>query len=102
MPVEHVRDIRSHLLIKLALLDRAGAGPADLPPVGLARAADVPLAADLFFNHGQCCVAGSRLFVQEDRFDEVVNGVAEIAKGIKLGPGMESGTQMGPLVSEER
>jgi phenylacetaldehyde dehydrogenase len=53
----------------------------------------------IFFNHGQCCVAGSRLFVQEDRFDEVVNGVAEIAKGIKLGPGMESGTQMGPLVS---
>src|SRR5579864_7914694 len=56
----------------------------------------------IFFNHGQCCVAGSRLFVQEDRFDEVVNGVAEIAKGIKLGPGMESGTQMGPLVSKEQ
>src|SRR5579872_7198084 len=56
----------------------------------------------IFFNHGQCCVAGSRLFVQEDRFDEVVNGVAEIVKGIKLGPGMEAGTQMGPLVSEEQ
>jgi phenylacetaldehyde dehydrogenase len=56
----------------------------------------------IFFNHGQCCVAGSRLFVQEDKFDEVVNGVAEIAKGIKLGPGMDSGTQMGPLVSEEQ
>ena len=56
----------------------------------------------IFFNHGQCCVAGSRLFVQEDRFDEVVNGVAEIAKGIKLGPGMDAGTQMGPLVSEEQ
>ena len=56
----------------------------------------------IFFNHGQCCVAGSRLFVQQDRFDEVVNGVAEIAKGIKLGPGMEAGTQMGPLVSDEQ
>ena len=56
----------------------------------------------IFFNHGQCCVAGSRLFVQEDRFDEVVNGVAEIAKGIKLGPGMEPDTQMGPLVSDEQ
>jgi phenylacetaldehyde dehydrogenase len=56
----------------------------------------------IFFNYGQCCVAGSRLFVQEDRFDEVVNGVAEIAKGIKLGPGMEAGTQMGPLVSDEQ
>src|ERR1700728_644278 len=56
----------------------------------------------IFFNHGQCCVAGSRLFVQEDKFDEVVNGVAEIAKSIKMGPGMEPGTQMGPLVSDEQ
>jgi phenylacetaldehyde dehydrogenase len=56
----------------------------------------------IFFNHGQCCVAGSRLFVQESRFDEVVDGVAEIAKGIKLGSGMEASTQMGPLVSDEQ
>jgi phenylacetaldehyde dehydrogenase len=56
----------------------------------------------IFFNHGQCCVAGSRLFVQEDRFDEVVNGVAEVAKSIKLGDGMDPTTQMGPLVSDEQ
>src|SRR6202161_1663749 len=60
-------------------------------------------AADaIFFNHGQCCVAGSRLFVQQSRFDEVVDGVAEIAKSIKLGSGMEASTQMGPLVSDEQ
>src|SRR5271170_3967407 len=53
----------------------------------------------IFFNHGQCCVAGSRLFVQESRFDEVVDGVAEIAKSIKLGSGLDPSTQMGPLVS---
>jgi phenylacetaldehyde dehydrogenase len=56
----------------------------------------------IFFNHGQCCVAGSRLYVQQSRFDEVVDGVAQIAKSIKMGPGMEPGTQMGPLVSEEQ
>jgi phenylacetaldehyde dehydrogenase len=56
----------------------------------------------IFFNHGQCCVAGSRLFVQEGRFDEVVDGVSEIAKSIKLGPGMDENTQMGPLVSAEQ
>ena len=56
----------------------------------------------IFFNHGQCCVAGSRLYVQRNRFDEVVEGVADIAKSIKLGPGMESDTQMGPLVSDEQ
>jgi phenylacetaldehyde dehydrogenase len=56
----------------------------------------------IFFNHGQCCVAGSRLFVQAKRFDEVVDGVAEIAKSIKLGSGLDPTTQMGPLVSEEQ
>src|SRR5580700_4551141 len=56
----------------------------------------------IFFNHGQCCVAGSRLYVQQGRFDEVVDGVATIAKSIKMGPGMDEGTQMGPLVSEEQ
>jgi len=56
----------------------------------------------IFFNHGQCCVAGSRLFVHQSRFDDVVSGVAEIAKSIKLGSGMEVGTQMGPMVSEEQ
>jgi phenylacetaldehyde dehydrogenase len=56
----------------------------------------------IFFNHGQCCVAGSRLFVQQGRFEEVVDGVAEIAKSIKLGSGLDEGTQMGPLVSDEQ
>src|ERR1700690_3283678 len=67
------------------------------PDAAIAGAANA-----IFFNHGQCCVAGSRLFVQEDRFDEVVNGVAEIAKSIKLGDGMDPDTQMGPLVSDEQ
>src|ERR1700741_2390924 len=56
----------------------------------------------IFFNHGQCCVAGSRLFVQESRVDEVVAGVSEIAKSIKVGSGMDESTQMGPLVSDEQ
>src|ERR1700731_3808013 len=56
----------------------------------------------IFFNQGQCCVAGSRLYLQRGRFDEVVDGVATIAKSIKMGPGMDEGTQMGPLVSDEQ
>ena len=56
----------------------------------------------IFFNHGQCCVAGSRLFIHESRYDEVVDGVAEIAKSIKLGSGLDPDTQMGPLVSDEQ
>jgi hypothetical protein len=40
----------------------------------------------ILFNHGQCCVAGSRLFIQQDRFDKVVNGVAKIAKASDSAP----------------
>jgi phenylacetaldehyde dehydrogenase len=69
----------------------------DASPDAVAGAANA-----IFFNHGQCCVAGSRLFVQQSRFDEVVEGVSEIAKSIKLGPGMNADTQMGPLVSDEQ
>ena len=56
----------------------------------------------IFFNHGQCCIAGSRLYVEQDRFDDVVNGVAEIAKSIKVGDAFSSDTQMGPLISDEQ
>ncbi len=56
----------------------------------------------IFFNHGQCCCAGSRLLVEKEIFDDVVAGVSEQAKKIKLGPGLAADTQMGPLVSEEQ
>jgi phenylacetaldehyde dehydrogenase len=56
----------------------------------------------IFFNHGQCCCAGSRLFVEDKIFDKVVEGVSESAKKIRVGPGMNADTTMGPLVSEEQ
>jgi len=60
-------------------------------------------AADaVFFNHGQACCAGTRLFVEKSAFDKVVEGVAERAKNIKLGPGLDPSTEMGPLVSDEQ
>ncbi len=60
----------------------------------------IPGAANaIFFNHGQCCVAGSRLYVEQDIFDEVTEGVATIANNIKLGNGLDAQTEMGPLVS---
>ncbi|MGA2689326.1 MAG: aldehyde dehydrogenase family protein [Candidatus Korobacteraceae bacterium] len=65
--------------------------------------ASIPGAANaIFFNHGQCCCAGSRLYVEQQIFDEVVEGVAERAKKIKLGHGFDADTDMGPLVSQEQ
>ena len=56
----------------------------------------------IFFNHGQCCCAGSRLYVENKQFDKVVEGVSQIASKIKVGSGLEPSTDMGPLVSEEQ
>jgi len=56
----------------------------------------------IFFNHGQCCCAGSRLFVEKPIFERVVEGVAARAEKIKLGPGLDPATEMGPLVSQEQ
>jgi phenylacetaldehyde dehydrogenase len=65
--------------------------------------ASIPGAANaIFFNHGQCCCAGSRLYVEQQIFDEVVEGVAERAKKIKVGHGFDADTDMGPLVSQEQ
>src|SRR6202161_2829941 len=63
--------------------------------------AAIPGAADaIFFNHGQCCCAGSRLFVQGKSYDRVVDGVSQLASKIRVGSGLEPTTDMGPLVSE--
>jgi phenylacetaldehyde dehydrogenase len=59
-------------------------------------------ASAIFFNHGQCCCAGSRLFVEDKIFDKVVDGVAGKAEKIRVGSGLEPDTDMGPLVSEEQ
>jgi phenylacetaldehyde dehydrogenase len=59
-------------------------------------------ASAIFFNHGQCCCAGSRLYIGHKIYDKVVAGVAEQAKAIKVGPGLDPKTQMGPLVSSEQ
>ena len=59
-------------------------------------------ASAIFFNHGQCCSAGSRLYIEKGSFDKVVEGIAEQAQKIHVGPGLESSTDMGPLVSEEQ
>jgi phenylacetaldehyde dehydrogenase len=56
----------------------------------------------IFFNSGQVCTAGSRLYVESKVYDKVVDGLANVAKSMKLGPGYDPETQMGPLVSQEQ
>ncbi len=50
----------------------------------------------IYYNTGQACNAGSRLFVHSSQYDDVVSGLAEAAGSARLGPGLEPGSQMGP------
>ena len=63
----------------------------------------IPGAANgIFFNQGQCCNAGSRLYIERDVYDDVVQGISDEASKIKVGPGIDADTQMGPLTSAEQ
>jgi phenylacetaldehyde dehydrogenase len=69
--------------------------------------ADLELAAEgvagaIFFNHGQCCCAGSRLFAGPQVREELVERVTDIARNTRLGDGLDPATEMGPLVSREQ
>lgn len=59
-------------------------------------------ASAIFFNQGQVCTAGSRLYVQKKLFDQVVGGIADSAEKMKLGSGLDPSTQIAPLVSERQ
>jgi phenylacetaldehyde dehydrogenase len=69
--------------------------------------ADVPAAATtagigVFYNHGQACIAGSRIFAQRDVYDDVLEGVVNYANSLTMGPGQQDGVDMGPLISREQ
>lgn len=65
-------------------------------------AAAAGAATAIFFNQGQVCCAGSRLYVQRKRFDSIVGDIASIATRMKLGNGLDPSVEMGPLISQKQ
>src|SRR5580704_9984137 len=88
--------------LKRVTLELGGKSPAIIFPDVDLDSAIAGAAGAIFFNHGQCCCAGSRLYVEKSIFDKVVEGVAEHAKKINVGSGQDESTDMGPLVSAEQ
>jgi len=86
--------------LKKVTLELGGKSPAIVLPDADLEVAIPGAASGIFFNHGQVCTAGSRLFVHRSRFDEVVAGIADIARNMKVGPGLDPATEIGPLVSK--
>lgn len=60
------------------------------------------IASGIFYNMGQTCTAGTRLYLHNAVADKVLAGLVEQARALKMGPGLEQDTQMGPLVSAEQ
>lgn len=67
-----------------------------------AQAAARQLAAFKFRNAGQVCISPTRFFVQERSYDRFLDAFAEQARGLRLGPGPDAATQIGPLATEKR
>jgi phenylacetaldehyde dehydrogenase len=56
----------------------------------------------VFFNQGQCCIAGARVYAEDGVYDEFVAKLADRAAQVRLGSGLDPATTMGPLVSAEQ
>ena len=56
----------------------------------------------IFTNAGQVCTAGSRLFVERSVHDDLVGRLVHLADSLKVGPGLDPETRMGPVVSDEQ
>lgn len=88
--------------LKKVSLELGGKSPNIVFPDADLRTAVPGSANAIFFNQGQCCTAGSRLFVHKSIFDKVIEGVAAFSKKFRIGPGIEPSTNLGPLVSQEQ
>jgi len=85
--------------VKRTLVELGGKNPQVVfADVDLATAVDVVLTG-VFLHGGQVCSAGTRLVVEESIADELVAGVVERARRIRLGNGFDEGVESGPLVS---
>ena len=56
----------------------------------------------VYFNSGQVCCAGTRIFVQRERYDEVVEKLANFSKGVSVGDPFDPKNVIGPVVSQEQ
>ncbi|MEM9954864.1 MAG: aldehyde dehydrogenase family protein [Chloroflexota bacterium] len=81
-------------------LELGGKGAVIIMPDADLSQVPANIAKGIFYNQGQVCAAGSRLYVHRSHFDEVVESVGTIAKKMQIGSGLDEGVQLGPLVSQ--
>lgn len=88
--------------LKRLTLELGGKSPTlILPDADLSVA--IPGAAQaVFFNSGQICFAGTRLFAPRQLMDQVLEGIAQVARSFKMGPGSDPSSLLGPVVNQQQ
>ncbi|HEU4964198.1 MAG TPA: aldehyde dehydrogenase family protein [Bacilli bacterium] len=88
--------------LKPTTLELGGKSPNIVfPDADFSRATQGALQA-IFFNQGQVCSAGSRLYIHKSAYDNVLSDMVSHASSVRQGHGIDPQTQMGPLVSAEQ
>jgi phenylacetaldehyde dehydrogenase len=86
--------------LKKVTLELGGKSPNIIFPDADMEKAIPASAMGIFWNTGQVCTAASRMFAHETVYDQVIDGIANVAKTLKVGPGRDMETLLGPVVSE--
>lgn len=85
--------------VKKVSMELGGHGPVVIFDDVDAEAVARTCAATKFRNCGQVCISPTRFYVHESQYDVFSKAFAEVAKGLKLGRGLDDGVQMGPMAN---
>ncbi|MET7769770.1 aldehyde dehydrogenase family protein [Nocardia sp. NPDC005366] len=88
--------------LKKVMLELGGKSPVLIYDDADLNMAIMMASMGIFVHSGQGCVCGSRIFVQRGVYDQVVEGIANVANNLKLGGPKEEGTMIGPLISQKQ
>ncbi|BAV64438.1 aldehyde dehydrogenase family protein [Sphingobium cloacae] len=88
--------------LKKVSLELGGKSPQIVLPDADLNAAAASIAQGIFFNQGQTCTAGSRLYAHESCYDQLLDAIAAQAETFKIGNGLDEGVTFGPLISQEQ
>ena len=88
--------------LKKVSLELGGKSPHIICPDADLDAAAASAADGIFFNSGQTCTAGSRLYIHDDCYDEVVDTLVAKANSLKVGNGLDPSVAMGPLINSSQ
>ncbi len=88
--------------LKKVSLELGGKSPHIVFPDADLEAAAAGVASGIFFNQGQTCTAGSRLYAHASCYDQLVGAITQAARKLKIGNGLLPDSDLGPLVSQEQ